>query len=67
MRLLSTPRTWFVLAAVLAIVALFVLGGAPGGVVAAAAAASFIFGAFLSLRRDPPEDRTAGTGMFGGF
>jgi membrane associated rhomboid family serine protease len=67
MRLLSTPRTWFVLAAVLAILALFVVGGAPGGVIAAAAVATFILGAFLSLRNESPEDRTAGTGMFGGF
>ena len=66
MRLLKTARTWFVLAAVLGALALFVVGGAPGGLVAFGACAAFITGAFLSLRGQAPEDRTAGTGIFGG-
>ena len=67
MRFLPAPRTWFVLAAVLAVLAIFVVGGAAGGLLGGAAMAAFIAGAFISLRGESPEDRTAGAGIFGGW
>jgi hypothetical protein len=67
MRSIGPARGWFILAAVLGIVAMFVLDGAAGGVVAAAAIAAFLIGAFRSLLGESPEDRTAGTGLFGGW
>ena len=60
-------RTWFAAAAVLAAVGLFVLDGAAAGGVCAAAMAVFVVGCFRGLSGEQPEDRTAGTGMFGGF
>ena len=64
---LRRPGIWFIAAAVLTITTLFFVGGAAGGLVAAAAITTFIVGAFLALRETPPEDRTAGTGIFGGW
>jgi hypothetical protein len=64
---LRQPRTWFAFAVILGLLALFVVDGAPGGGVAAGSMVSFFVGAFLSLRGEPAEDRTAGTGMFGGY
>jgi hypothetical protein len=66
MRLLGGHRFWFSLAALLTVLALFVFNGATGGLVAFAACAAFIFGVFRRVRDAPVEDRTAGTGMFGG-
>ena len=62
---IDQPRVWFSLAAVLGLAVLFFVGGAAGGVVAAVACAAFIRGAFRMLRDETPEDRTAGTGIFG--
>ena len=67
MRHFTAPRRWFILAGVLAVLSIFVVGGAAGGLLAAAAIATFIIGAFISLRGESPEDRTAGAGIFGGW
>jgi hypothetical protein len=66
MQRLLAPRVWFLLAALLGIVAVFVLRGAAGGVVAAAAWVAFFVACFRCLRGEHPEDRTVGTGLFGG-
>jgi hypothetical protein len=63
---LRLARVWFALAAVLGIVALFVLDGAAAGVVAAGSMAAFIFACFRGLAGEQPEDRTVGTDIFGG-
>jgi hypothetical protein len=64
---LLRARVWFAVAAGLAVVGLFVLDGAAAGGVCAGAMAAFIFACFRGLAGEHPEDRTAGTGMFGGF
>jgi hypothetical protein len=58
---------WFVVAAVVGVVGLFVLHGAAAGVGCAVALAVFLFACFVGLTGENPEDRTAGTGLFGGF
>jgi hypothetical protein len=63
---LLRARVWFTIAAVLGALGLFVLGGTAGGVACAAALAAFIFACFRGLHGEHPEDRTAGTGLFGG-
>jgi|tagenome__1003787_1003787.scaffolds.fasta_scaffold20474980_1 hypothetical protein len=68
MQRLGRPRIWFAIAAILAFLALFIVGGAAGGVLAFFACAAFIFAVFRLLRGTDPEDRTAWTGQFwGGF
>jgi hypothetical protein len=66
MRALLRPRVWFVVTAVLAIVGLFLLDGPISGVVLFFAGAAFIVACFRALSGESPEDRTAGTGLFGG-
>jgi hypothetical protein len=66
MRRLATARIWFAAALLLGVLGLFVVHGTAGGVLCAAAMAAFIVACFLALRGEHPEDRTAGTGMFGG-
>jgi hypothetical protein len=58
---------WFVVAALVGVVGLFLLDEAASGVACAVALAVFIFACFVGLRGETPEDRTAGTGLFGGF
>ena len=67
MRILARQRLWLALAVVLGVIGLFVLDGASAGVVCFAALAAFVVYAFLALRGQRPEDRTAGTGIFGGW
>jgi hypothetical protein len=63
--MLKRPRPWFVLAA-LFLVATVLVGGAIGGLLAALTFGTFIVAVFLKVRGEHPEDRTVGTGMFGG-
>ncbi len=66
MRRFGTARMWFAVAFLLGVLGLFVVHGTAGGVLCAAAMAAFILACFLGLRGEHPEDRTAGTGLFGG-
>jgi hypothetical protein len=52
---------------VLGVVGLFLLDGTASGMVLALAMATFIFACFRGLSGEHPEDRTAGTGLFGGW
>jgi hypothetical protein len=67
MRRLGSARGWFAIAAVLTLLALFVLHGPAGGVVAAAAAGTLIFACFRALRGKEVDDRAAGAGWFGNY
>jgi hypothetical protein len=66
MHWLTQARTWFVVAGLLTIAAIFIVGGAAGGVLAGLAVVTLIAAVFLRLRGEHPEDRPVGTGMFGG-
>ena len=63
--MLKRPRTWFILTAPL-LIATLIIGGAVGGVLAALTFAAFVVAVILRVRGESPEDRTSGTGMFGG-
>jgi hypothetical protein len=63
--MLKRPRTWFVLT-VLLLIATVIVGGTIGGILAALTFGAFVVAVILRVRGESPEDRTVGTGMFGG-
>jgi len=67
MRHLLSPRLWFINAAVLTILTVFVVRGVAGGLLAAAAIGALLFACIRSLRGQDVDDRTALAGWFGHY
>ena len=67
MAMLGTPRPYYVLGAILVVLGVFVIDGAPGGGILAVAAVVLFIGMFISLRRDKPDERVSRSGIIGGL
>lgn len=65
MHLLAKARTFYIAAALLVLVGLFVPGTAGALMLAVGAILAFI-GVILTLRATPPDDRAGGVDLFGG-
>jgi hypothetical protein len=64
---LGRPRPWLIIGAVLLFAGMLFVDGAAGGVVLAVASVVLGVGIFISLHRDPPDERISRGGIIGGL